>query len=220
MIHYCETYKKNGYILSLDQEKAYDKIAYNYLWHTLRKYRLPLKFIQKIQRLYRDAQTIVSMNKVLPQVIEIGRGIRQECPISCLLYDIAIEPLAESIRQSSLRGFRIQGLDKQILVSLFADDTLVDMNKNDNKETLAIKNFCEVSTAKFNDEKSEILPMGTKEYRDNMIRMRTMNKTTNNKIDQAIRIVEDKDSLRTLGAYIGNNNETSIQWEAILKRQL
>jgi len=98
--------------------------------------------------------------------------------------------------------------------------TLVDMNKNDNKETLAIKNFCEVSTAKFNDEKSEILPIGIKEYRDNMIRMRTMNKTTNNKIDQAIRIVEDKDSLRTLGAYIGNNNETSIQWEAILKRQL
>ena len=148
MIHYCETYKKNGYILSLDQEKAYDKIAHNYLWHTLRKYRLPLKFIQKIQRLYRDAQTIVSVNKVLPQVIEIGRGIRQECPISCLLYDIAIKPLAESIRQSSLRGFRIQGLDKQILVSLFADDTLVDMNKNDNKETLAIKNFCEVSMMK------------------------------------------------------------------------
>jgi len=31
MVHYCKIYKKNGYILSLDQEKVYDKIAHNYL---------------------------------------------------------------------------------------------------------------------------------------------------------------------------------------------
>jgi len=49
MIHYCKTYKKNGYILSLYQEKAYDKIAHDYLWHVLEKYSLPQKFIQKIQ---------------------------------------------------------------------------------------------------------------------------------------------------------------------------
>jgi len=45
MIHYCKTYEKNGYILSLDQEKAYDKIAHDYLWYILRKYGLPPKFI-------------------------------------------------------------------------------------------------------------------------------------------------------------------------------
>ena len=31
IIHYCETHQKNRYILSLDQEKAYNKIAYDYL---------------------------------------------------------------------------------------------------------------------------------------------------------------------------------------------
>ena len=141
--------------------------------------------------------------------------------MSCLLYDIAIEPLVKSIRKSILKDFKIQGLEEKILVSLFADDMLVYMNENDNKKTLEriIENFYEVSTAKFNNQKSEILPMGTKEYRNNMIETRTVNKTTNDKIDQAIRIVKDNDSLRTLGAYIGNNSETSIQWEEILKRQ-
>ena len=76
------------------------------------------------------------MNKVLPQAIKIGRGVRQECPMLCLLYDIAIEPLAESIRKSILKGFKIQGLEEKILMSLFADDMLVYMNKNDNKKTL------------------------------------------------------------------------------------
>ena len=161
------------------------------------------------------------MNKVLPQAIKIERGIKQACLMSCLLYDIAIEPLVKSIRKSILKDFKIQGLEEKILVSLFADDMLVYMNENDNKKTLEriIENFYEVSTAKFNNQKSEILPMGTKEYRNNMIETRTVNKTTNDKIDQAIRIVKDNDSLRTLGAYIGNNSKTSIQWEEILKRQ-
>jgi len=141
--------------------------------------------------------------------------------MSCLLYDIAIEPLAESIRKSSLEDFKIQGLEEKVLVSLFTDDTLVYMNENDNKKTLEqiIRNFCEASTAKFNNEKSEILLIGTKEYRNNVIKTKTVNKTNNDKLDQAIRIIEDNDSLRILGAHIGNDSETSIQWETILKRQ-
>ena len=103
----------------------------------------------------------------------------------CLLYDIAIEPLAESIRESPLKGFKIQGLEERVLISLFADDALVYINENDNKKTLeqAIKNFCEVSIAKFNDEKSEVLPIGTKEYRNSIIKTRTVNKTNNEKLD-------------------------------------
>jgi len=141
--------------------------------------------------------------------------------MSCLLYDIAIEPLAESIRKSSLEGFKIQGLEERVLVSLFTDDTLVYMNKKDDNKILkqTIRNFCEASTAKFNNKKSEILPIGTKEYRNNVIKTRTINKTNNDKLDQAIRIIEDNDSLRTLDAHIGNDSETSIQWEIILKRQ-
>ena len=116
MIHYCETHQKNGYILSLDQEKAYDKIAHDYLWKTLQKYRFSLKFIQKIQRLYKKARTVVSVNKVLLQAIKIGRGVRQGCSMSYLLYDIVIEPLAETIQKTDLRGFKIPGIEERILV--------------------------------------------------------------------------------------------------------
>ena len=59
------------------------------------------------------------------------------------------------------------------------------MNENDNKKTLeqTIRNFCEASTAKFNNEKSEILLIGTKEYRNNVIKTETINKTNNDKLD-------------------------------------
>ena len=117
--------------------------------------------------------------------------------MSYLLYDIAIEPLAESIRKSALKGFKIQGLQDRILVSLFADDTIVYINENNNKKILdqVVKSFCETSIAKFNDEKSEVLPMATKEYRDQMIEMRMSNEDISERINDLIRVVKDRESL-------------------------
>jgi len=197
MIHYCETHQKNGYVLSLDQEKAYDKIVHDYLWKSLEKYGFPQKFIQKIQKLYKKAKTIVSINKTLLQAIKIDRGVRQDCPMSCLLYDIAIEPLAETIQKTNLREFRIQGIEERILVLMFADDTMIYMNENDNTKPLedSIKRFCEVSTAKFNEEKSEILPMGTKKYRDDVVKTRVTNQANGRLIDPKIKIVGDRESM-------------------------
>ena len=104
---------------------------------------------------------------------------------------------------------------------MFADDTMIYMNENDNIRPLenAIKDFCEASTAKFNEEKSEILPMGTKEYRNEVIRTRMTNQTNNRIIDPKIRIIGDRESIRTLGAYVGNENELGIQWGNILQSQ-
>jgi len=50
--------------------------------------------------------------------------------MSCLLYNIAIESLAEMIKKSTLKELRIQEIQEKTLLSLFADDILVYMNKN------------------------------------------------------------------------------------------
>jgi len=76
MINYCETYKEDSYIIALDQEKAYDKIAHDYLWKTLEQFNFPQRSIFKIKELYKNARTIVSINKTLPGVIRIERGVR------------------------------------------------------------------------------------------------------------------------------------------------
>jgi len=114
------------------------------------------------------------VNRTLPEAIRIKRGVRQEYPMSCLLYNITIEPLAEMIRKSTLKGFKIQGIQEKTLVSLFADDTLVYMNKKDKRQTLEriISTFCKASIVKFNKEKTEILPIGSKKYREQIIEKR------------------------------------------------
>ncbi|KAF9258758.1 hypothetical protein L218DRAFT_974830 [Marasmius fiardii PR-910] len=51
--------------------------------------------------------------------------------MSCLLFNIAIEPLAESIQQSSLKGFELPNLEEHLIASLFADDTTIFLSDDD-----------------------------------------------------------------------------------------
>jgi len=141
--------------------------------------------------------------------------------MSCLLYNIAIEPLAEMIRKSTLRGFKIQGIQEKTLVSLFADDILVYMNKKDKIQTLEriISTFCKASTAKFNKEKTEILPIGSKKYREQIIEKRQTSESEEDKIPEEIRVVKDGETLRTLGSYMDNKVNQVTQWNQILKKQ-
>jgi len=104
---------------------------------------------------------------------------------------------------------------------MFAGDTMIYMNENDDTKPLenTIKSFCEVFTAKFNEEKSEILPMGTKKYRDEVVRTRITNQANGRTIDPKIKIIGDRESIQTLGAYVGNKNKLGIQWGTVLQAQ-
>jgi predicted GNAT family acetyltransferase len=48
MIEYAEQSEQNGMLVSLDQEKAYDKIDHTYMWRVLRKFGIPEKFIKVV----------------------------------------------------------------------------------------------------------------------------------------------------------------------------
>lgn len=107
----------------LDQEKAYDKISHEYLWTMLRRFNIPESFIQSVKTLYNSAETRVMINGFLSEPYQITRGVRQGDPLSCLLFDLAIEPLAASLRASNLAGYNIPGADERLIATLFADDT-------------------------------------------------------------------------------------------------
>ena len=63
--------------------------------------------------MYSKAKTSVMINRVTPAPIKLERGVRQGDPISCLLYNLAIEPLATALRTSTkLKGIKIENNTK------------------------------------------------------------------------------------------------------------
>ena len=73
-------------LLSLDLEKAFDVVNHDRLWETLEKFNLPREIITVIQRLYSNASSQVLVNGSLTSFINIGRSVRQGCPLSMVLF--------------------------------------------------------------------------------------------------------------------------------------
>ena len=50
-----------------------------------------------IRTIYKQTKAIIKTNGYLSQTIVLERGVRQECPVSALLFILAIEPLLCSV---------------------------------------------------------------------------------------------------------------------------
>lgn len=221
IINYAEAMEVDGVIIALDQEKAYDKIRHPYLWSTLEALNLPEEFTKTVKSLYNNAFTQVAINGVFSKPFRVTRGVRQGDPLSCLLFDLAIEPLACKLRNcNDLEGLSIPGAEGRLIVNLFADDTTVYLsshNKFDTVERL-LTDWCKVSGAKFNIEKTEIIPIGSVAHRREVVNTRRIHPEDENTLDARIHIARDGEAVRSLGAWIGNNVCDLTPWESVIDK--
>jgi hypothetical protein len=158
MIEYADITEENRVLIALDQEKAYDRIKHDYLLETLENFNLPPLFIKTVKALYTNAYTKVTINRVLSTSFKVTRGVQQGDLLSCLLFNIAIEPLACALRNSKkLTGYNIPGIANKLIVNLYADDTTIFLNENDKYSDLEdiLTSWCLASGAKFNLEKQK-----------------------------------------------------------------
>lgn len=208
-----------GAIIALDQEKAYDKIAHDYLWTTLQKLNFPQEFIRTVKSLYDSAETAVIINGEISSKYNVTRGVRQGDPLSCLIFDLAIEPLAEMLRKSELSGFQAPGSTTRVIVTLFADDTTVYLNKKDDFRTLLsiLQKWCNAAGAKFNINKTEIIPIGPENYRRELINTRKIN-PDQDPICPNMSIAEEGTAKRILGAWIGNKTNEEGIWSPTFEK--
>lgn len=221
MMELCETRKINGVIVALDQEKAYDRIRHDYLWKVLEANNIPESFISTIRSLYTGATTRMMVNGELSSPLTITRGVRQGDPISCLLFNLAIEPLAEMIRrEGKLKGLEVPSANEQatrVIVSLFADDTTVFLSKEDKyRDLLAVLDeWCIASGAKFNIDKTWIYPVGTEEYRREVADLSKIDANDAEVFPIKTHILRDGESHKHLGAYIGYDFDLMSIWSDV-----
>lgn len=89
-------------VLSLDVEKAFDRLEWNYFWQVMETLGLGFKFISMVQMLYANPTAIVSTNGLHLQPFPIQCGSRQGCPLSPMLFALSLEPLASAVRQNKI----------------------------------------------------------------------------------------------------------------------
>ena len=85
-------------IISIDAEKAFDKIQHPFMIKTLQKSGIEGTYLNITKAIYnKPTANILSGEKL--KAFPLKSGTRQECPLSPLLFNIVLEVLATAIRE-------------------------------------------------------------------------------------------------------------------------
>jgi len=156
LIDYSNINNLETIIVSLDAEKAFDRVNWKFLFATLSKFGFGSTFINWIKILYKSPNARVRTNDQTSPSFSLQRGTRQGCPLSPSLFAIFIEPLAMAIRQNQhIKG--IWSLKNEHKISLYANNVLLFLqnSRTSFSETITLINkFSSLSDYSINWSKS------------------------------------------------------------------
>ena len=150
-------------LIKLDQSKAFDRVDHRFLESVLSAAGLGHDFRSWIRLLYASPSAVVEVNGVKSKPIILSRSIRQGCPLSPMLYILALEPFLRKLKANpTLRGIKLPGSSTSARYSAYVDDItlLVASNAEILEVSREIRRYETVTGAKTNCSKSAGLRLG------------------------------------------------------------
>ena len=93
---------KNHMIISIDAEKAFDKIQHPFMIKTLQKMGIEGTYLNIVKAIYDKPTANIILNGEKLKAFGLRSGTRQGCPLSPLLFNIVLEVLATAIREEKV----------------------------------------------------------------------------------------------------------------------
>jgi hypothetical protein len=93
----CYEYNINLHNLFIDFSQAFDAVNRDTLFEYLEYYQTPPKLIELIKITLQDTTAKVKINNEVTELIEMKSGVRQDDPLSTLLFSIVIDVIIKKL---------------------------------------------------------------------------------------------------------------------------
>ncbi|CAB3997114.1 Hypothetical predicted protein [Paramuricea clavata] len=124
-VDYANGSAMSAALVSLDQEKAFDRVDWSFMLRVLEAMNFGPSFRSWVQLLYTSLFSQVLVDDYVSQLFPVTRGVRQGCPLSPLLYILVAETIACAIRQDpNIDGLLLPNGSHTKLFQ-YADDTSI-----------------------------------------------------------------------------------------------
>ena len=196
MLDYTKSKNLSGILISVDFEKAFDSLEWNFMLKALQKFNFGTSFINWVTLFYTDIEACITNNGSTSGYFKLQRGVRQGDPLSPYLFILAIELFAQAVRESkTIKGIKINE-DSEIKISQYADDTngILDGIVSARAFLEILRKFECCSGLKVNKEKTEAMWLG--------------NERSSNRTPLGIKWVK---TIKLLGIYVSYNDEDTTK---------
>lgn len=127
IIHHAGITRMPSLLLSVDAEKAFNRVNWLYMYMVLQKFGFQ-DSIFAILALYATPSAQINTTGLLSKPFAMSNTTRQGCPLSPTIFNLMIEPLTEKIRSHpAITGFTFR--DSVHKINLFAGDIVLFLTK-------------------------------------------------------------------------------------------
>jgi hypothetical protein len=102
--HISRSKAKNHFIISIDAEKAFDKIYHHFMIKAPRKLRIEGMYLNIVKAIYDKPIANITLKGEKLKPFPLKSRMRQGCPLSPLLFNIVLEFLARIRQEEEIKG--------------------------------------------------------------------------------------------------------------------
>ena len=161
IIEITDVINKEGLLVTMDIEKAFDSLDHTFVISVLKKFGFGNNFVSWIETLISKQESCVINGGNTTQYFHLEREARQGDPISAYIFILALEVLSFLVRNNKdIKGLNI--FDHLFLYTAYADDTTFFLESKESIEELVktFTLFSSFSGLKPNISKCEICGLG------------------------------------------------------------
>ena len=122
-------YQRDMYMCFIDYKKAFDCVDHERLWVILRAMGVPVHLIVLLKRLYTNQEATIRTEFGETDIIDIGKGVRQGCILSPLLFNIYADNIMREALEEWESGISIGG--RMVTNLRYAEDTTLLAGTNE-----------------------------------------------------------------------------------------